>query len=88
MTEDTFVASDVDTSISGSDITLSNSAVSVSGSTITMVDLDAPYSKEMYMLAGGNFSISGSTVLTGDVIRGPWKSGMMVSLCLAFTLAL
>ena len=43
-----------------------------------MVDLDAPYSKEMYMLAGGNFSISGSTVLTGDVIRGPWKSGMMV----------
>ena len=70
MTEDTFVASDVDTSISGSSITLSNSAVSVSGSTITMVDLDAPYSKEMYMLAGGNFSISGSTVLTGDVIRG------------------
>ena len=53
MTEDTFVASDVDTSVSGSSITLDNSAVSVSGSIITMVDLDAPYSKEMYMLAGG-----------------------------------
>lgn len=70
ITEDTFVASSVDTSVSGNSYEAAGSSVSVSGSSISLVDLSSKFSKKMYVLAGGTFSISGDSSVHGDIIRG------------------
>lgn len=69
ITEETFVATDLDTGISGQSYTLSNEEVSISGSQITEIPL-TDFDKTMYTLTGGSFSFSGSHPITGDIIRG------------------
>lgn len=68
-TEETFVGTTVDTSISGTSYNVSNGQVSVTGSTIAMVEVEE-FQKEMYVLTGGSFSVDGTPSLSGDVIRG------------------
>lgn len=68
--EDTFVATDVDSTISGSSYTLSNHSLSVSGSTISEIDLSSQFQKKMYTMNGGVFSLAGSRSVSGDIIRG------------------
>ena len=70
LTEESFVASTVDTEISGQSYTLSGEQVSITGSAIVKVDLTAQFGKRMYTLAGGTFSFSGDLSVSGDVIRG------------------
>lgn len=70
ITEDTFVATDIDTTASGNSYALSNQSVNISGSTITKIDLTSDFSKTMYSLAGGSFVFSGSAPVSGDIIRG------------------
>lgn len=70
VTEDTFVATDIDTAVSGNSYPLSNQSVNISGSTITKIDLTSDFSKTMYSLAGGSFVFSGSAPVSGDIIRG------------------
>lgn len=70
ITEDTFVATDIDTTVSGNSYTLSNQSVNISGSSITMIDLTSDFDKTMYSLAGGSFTFSGSAPVSGDIIRG------------------
>lgn len=70
MTEETFVASDIDTTISGTSYVLKNQSVAISGSSITKLDLTSDFNKTMYSLAGGTFTFSGSAPVRGDIIRG------------------
>lgn len=70
MTEETFVASDIDTTISGTSYVLKNQNVTISGSSITKLDLTSDFNKTMYSLAGGTFVFSGSAPVRGDIIRG------------------
>lgn len=70
ITEDTFVATDIDMSVSGSNYTLTNGNVKISSSSISRVDLGKDFGKTMYMLAGGSFLLSGSHNLSCDIIRG------------------
>ena len=69
MTEETFVASDIDSSISGTSITLENESISVEGSAISMVEVEE-FDRTMYVITGGKFTITGENNLSGDVIRG------------------
>ena len=69
VTEETFVASTLDTSVSGTNYSLTGGSVSVSGSSISAVDVDE-FQKHMYVLAGGTLSITGEPSLSGDIIRG------------------
>lgn len=75
ITEDTFVATSVDTTVSGSSYSLVNERVSVDASSISEVDLTNEFQKKMYVLSGGNFAFSGSYNITGDVIRGTLEVG-------------
>lgn len=70
ITEDTFVATDVDTTISGQSYPLSNNKITVSGSSISGIDLTSQFNKRMYTMSGGAFALSGSTAISGDIIRG------------------
>lgn len=70
LTESTFVATDVDTTVSGQNYSLENGAVSVSGGTVIEVDLSADLQKRMFTIFGGSFQIGGSMELSGDIIRG------------------
>ena len=68
ITEETFVASDVDTTISGSTSDLTSGSFMISGSAITQIDLEQ-FEKLVYSAAGGAFTLSGDQVISGDVIR-------------------
>ena len=70
ITEESFVATTVDASVSGTSYTLTDESVVLSDSAITQVDLTNEFGKRMYTLSGGTFSISGEFVLSGDIIRG------------------
>lgn len=73
--EDTFVATDVDTTITGSSYPLSGQTLSVSSSAIVEVDLTSQFSKKMYTMSGGSFSLAGSNPISGDIIRGTLEVG-------------
>lgn len=75
ITEDTFVATSVDTTVSGSSYSLANETISINGSSVSEVDLTSEFQKKMYVLSGGNFAFSGSHNITGDVIRGTLEVG-------------
>ena len=75
ITEDTFVATDVDTTISGQFYPLSNNRLTVSGSAISGIDLNTQFGKKMYTMSGGTFSLSGSNAISGDIIRGTLEVG-------------
>lgn len=70
ITENTFVATSVDTAISGASYTVSNESFSVKGSCITRIDLTNKFKKRMYTFSGGTFALSGSHAISGDIIRG------------------
>lgn len=84
VTEDTFVATSVDTSINGSTYSISNGSISVAGSSISEVDLRADFGKRMYVMAGGTFSLSGTPALSGDIIRGTLEVSSNNSYVLSF----
>lgn len=68
--EETFVASDVDASISGATHTYSACTIRISNSEITYYHFDDDYSRLLYAINGGNFSVEGNPSMSGDVIRG------------------
>lgn len=70
ITESTFVATSVDTSISGASYTLSSEKVTITNSDIVRIDLTSEFGKRMYTLAGGTFSMTGGYSLGCDIIRG------------------
>ena len=70
ITESTFVATSIDTDISGASYTLSNEQLKISGSKIAKVDLTSEFSKRMYTFSGGTFAFTGGHTISGDIIRG------------------
>lgn len=72
ITENTFVATSIDTTMSGSFFDFSNTSMSVSGSHITEIDMPESIAKTMYTITGGSFEIVGNEnkSISGDVIRG------------------
>lgn len=84
ITENTFVASTLDTSVSGSSYTMSNESVTIQGSSISMVDLTDTFSKKMYVMAGGTFALSGTYSISGDIIRGTLETKKNGSFVMSF----
>ncbi len=70
ITEETFVATNIDTTISGTTSSLTSGKFKFEKSSISEVDLTAKFQKRIYSIAGGNFSISGAQTITGECIRG------------------
>lgn len=70
ITENTFVATSVDTTISGASYTVSNETFVIQNSSITRIDLTDKFNKRMYTFSGGTFTLSGSHAINGDIIRG------------------
>lgn len=70
ITEDTFVASDVDVSVSGQRFSVSGETIRIHDAQISEIDLTDDLQKNMYVFSGGAFQVSGSHTISGDVIRG------------------
>lgn len=70
ITESTFVATDVDTSVSGSTYLFDSGVISISDANILEVDFSTDLKKRMFTLSGGTFNVSGDMNISGDVIRG------------------
>lgn len=70
ITESTFVATDVDTSISGSTYDYKQGSVSVTNSDILEVEFSTDFNKRMFTMSGGVFSTTGDLKINSDVIRG------------------
>ena len=72
ITEDTFVASTLDATTSGSSYALTGASVAISDSAITEIDLTDDFDKTMYVFNGGSFSVEQDDDfdITGEVIRG------------------
>ena len=68
--ESTFVATSVDTSVSGQVYSVEKETLRIVNSAITRVDMTDKHSRTMYVVSGGTFSFSGSHNVSGDVIRG------------------
>lgn len=69
ITEDTFIATDVNTTVSGQSYELTDSLVSVSGSAISKIDLTEKFQKDMYVMAGGALTLTGDVDISCDIIR-------------------
>lgn len=70
ITENTFVATDVNTTVTGDSGQLSDVIVSLTEALITRIDMEEQFGCTMYTLAGGSVSIHGDDAIVGDVIRG------------------
>ena len=70
LTEDTFVATGIDTSVSGETYNIQAGTMSITGAKITQIDLYDELNKVTYSISGGKFFVTGSMSLIGDVIRG------------------
>ena len=68
--EETFVATDVDTTVSGSISELDVCQVSITNSKIYKVDFGDEYFRDIYTIEGGSFAVAGDESMYGDVIRG------------------
>lgn len=68
MTDETFVASDVDTAVSGVTQGVVSGSICVSGSTLQRIDMTEPSTKTIYTMAGGKLAIDALS-LTCDIIR-------------------
>lgn len=84
ITEDTFVATSVSTSIAGNSYTVSNSSVSISGAAITEIDLRSEFNKRMYVVSGGTFALDGNYKISGDIIRGTLETSTNGDYILSF----
>lgn len=84
ITEETFVATDIDTTISGSFSAFTKQRVSIIGSKVSEISLTSPVGKKMYTMSGGTFSLGGSNLLSGDIIRGTLEVGANGSYVLSF----
>lgn len=69
LTDETFVATDLNTSASGISYPLAGSSVSIANSAITEVDL-TEYNKKMYVITGGTLDVTSDKNISGDIIRG------------------
>lgn len=79
LTEETFVATDIDTSVDGSIYSLDNNGIEISGAAISKVEI-SDFGKTMYSIAGGSFAVTETNggiqaVLGGDIIRGTIEIG-------------
>lgn len=70
VSDDTFVATDIDTATSGNNFVLSNGSIEISDSKLQKVDIVHDFGRTMYMMAGGKFSLSGDYSVEADIIRG------------------
>lgn len=70
LTESSFIASSVDTTISGSTFSSDDTAIEIEDSSIVKIDLSDICGKRVYTLTGGSFSLSGDSTLEGNIIRG------------------
>lgn len=70
ITENTFVASTVDTTVSGVSYTLTGDSAAITGSAISFINLSEEFEKTMYVMSGGTFKLTGNYELSADVIRG------------------
>ena len=68
--DETFVASDIDVTDSGKFYRNLETSLSVTGSSISRVDLLAEHEKTMYTIAGGTLELTSEHAFSGDIIRG------------------
>lgn len=69
LSDDTFVASDVDTAVTGESSKVTNGAIAISGSTIAQVDF-GEIKKKMYTIAGGTAVVTAANKMSVSIIRG------------------
>lgn len=69
LSDDTFVASDVDTAVTGESSKVTNGAIAISGSTIAQVDF-GEIKKKMYIIAGGTAVVTAANKMSVSIIRG------------------
>lgn len=71
LTEDTFAATDVDTTVSGQFLPMKDEGAAITGSSITEErGLREDFGKTIYTMAGGRFSLHAGKEVSGDIIRG------------------
>lgn len=75
MTEETFVASELNAGVSGVTYSLTDGTVKAEGSAITELELDSASGKRMYTLAGGRLTVNAGLTITGDIVRGTLEVG-------------
>lgn len=76
MTDDTFVASDIDVSASGTINLLPDGEMKISGSQITKTTLSSNL-KHSYIIKGGSFRFSGTPSITCDIISGTLERNIL-----------
>lgn len=69
LSDDTFVASDVDTAVTGESSKVTNGAIAISDSTLAQVDF-GEIKKKMYTIAGGTAVVTAANKMTASIIRG------------------
>ena len=69
LSDETFVASDVDAAISGNTTVLKDSKLSITNSKLARVDF-SEVNKTMYTIAEGKVTLTTASELTADIIRG------------------
>lgn len=69
LSDDTFVASDVDTAVTGESSKVTNGAIAISDSTIAQVDF-GEIKKKMYTIAGGTAVVTAENKMSVSIIRG------------------
>ena len=69
LSDDTFVASDVDTAVTGEGSKVTNGAIAISDSTIAQVDF-GEIKKKMYTIAGGTAVVTAANKMSVSIIRG------------------
>lgn len=69
LSDDTFVASDVDTAVTGESSKVTNGAIAISDSTLAQVDFGES-KKKMYTIAGGTAVVTAANKMSVSIIRG------------------
>lgn len=69
LSDDTFVASDVDTAVTGESSKVANGAIAISDSTLAQVDF-GEIKKKMYTIAGGTAVVTAANKMSVSIIRG------------------
>lgn len=69
LSDDTFVASDVDTAVTGESSKVTNGAIAISDSTLAQVDF-GEIKKKMYTIAGGTAVVTAANKMSVSIIRG------------------